>query len=50
MAAPNRDNAIENVERYLGKTGGIFAAIFLIIAFLSWYILQISSAVVALGQ
>ena len=45
MAAPSRDNAIENVQRFLGKIGGVFAAIFLIVAFLSWYILQISSAV-----
>lgn len=44
MAAADRDNAIQNVRRYLGKVGGVLAALFLIIAFLSWYILQISSA------
>jgi purine-cytosine permease-like protein len=48
MASPNKDNAIQNVQRFLGKFGGIFAAIFLIIAFLSWYILQINSSVAAI--
>ncbi|HSX26288.1 MAG TPA: hypothetical protein VLE89_04695 [Chlamydiales bacterium] len=50
MAAPSRDNAIENVQRYLGKFGGFLAALFLISAFLTWYILQISSSVTAISN
>src|SRR3990167_934883 len=45
MAAPNRDNAIQNVQRYIGKVGGMAAACLLIVAFLSWYILQINTTV-----
>lgn len=48
MAAPGRVNALENVSRYLGKLGGIAAAFFLILSFLSWYILQLNAANAAL--
>ncbi len=50
MATPGRDNALENVGRYLGKAGSISAAFFLMVAFLSWYILQLHSANITLTR
>ena len=50
MAAPNRDNALQNVSRYLGKTGGMSAALFLILSFLAWYILQLNAANAAIAH
>jgi cytosine permease len=44
MAIPGRANALQNISQYLGKPGGLFAALFLILSFLAWYILQINSA------
>ncbi len=43
MAAVERKNAIENIRKYLGKGGSTLAAWILMIAFLSWYLLQIKS-------
>ena len=37
-------NAIENIENYIGRYGGILIAIILMTSFLSWYALQINSS------
>src|SRR3990172_12081640 len=50
MDAPARPNALELVKSYLGTIGGVLAALFLIIAFLSWYTLQLHSATIAMNQ
>ena len=43
MAYGERQNAIENIKNYLGTGSCIFGSIILIIAFLSWYMLQLTS-------
>lgn len=50
LAITDRSNAIEMVKKYLGKTGALLSSIFLVIAFLSWYVLQIKSSIVAINQ
>jgi len=50
MAAPEKDNALQNVMHYLGKVGSISGAIFLLLAFLSWYILELNSANIAISR
>ena len=45
MATPERNNAMENVTSYLGKLGGLIAALILILAFFSWYIIQLDGAI-----
>lgn len=50
MAAPKKDNALQNVMQYLGKPGSISGAIFLVLAFLSWYFLQLNSTNIALSN
>ena len=48
MTPKSSANAIENVKNYLGQFGAISAAIILIVAFLTWYTLQLESATHAL--
>ena len=43
MTAKGRKNAIENTREYLGKVGSLLISLILIIAFLSWYMLEIQS-------
>jgi len=43
--APKKNDAIENIRRYLGTTTGIFVSIILGLAFLIWYAIQIKGAV-----
>lgn len=43
MAARERNNALENVKGFLGGIGSQIATLVLIIAFLTWYILQLKS-------
>ncbi|PIS02046.1 MAG: hypothetical protein COT85_07875 [Chlamydiae bacterium CG10_big_fil_rev_8_21_14_0_10_42_34] len=50
MTASGRNNALQNINSYLGKLGGTSAAIFLVLAFLSWYIIQINSATKAISS
>lgn len=50
MTGTGRDNALQNVKHYLGKVGSISAALFLILAFISWYILQLNTANAALSH
>lgn len=50
MAAPKKDNALQNVMKYLGKPGSICGAVCLVLAFISWYILQLSSANIAISN
>ena len=50
MPEKDRINAIENVKNYLGNSGKILVALVLIFAFLNWYILEISSATIALDS
>lgn len=49
MAAKERKNAIENVKGFLGKGSSIAMAIILIVAFLSWYMLEIQSSMATLA-
>ena len=50
MSVPKKDNALQNIMQYLGKPGSISGAIFLILAFLSWYTLQLDSANIAISS
>ncbi len=43
MTAKERRNAIENVKEHLGKTGSFLISVILIVAFLSWYMIEIQS-------
>lgn len=43
MTAKERKNAIENVKEYLGKSGSLLVSLVLMVAFLSWYMLEIQS-------
>lgn len=45
MSQHGKSNAIQNVKYFLGKPGSLVAAIILISGFLSWYSLQLESAV-----
>ena len=49
IAAKERKNAIENVKGFLGKGSSIVMAIILIVAFLSWYMLEIQSSMATLA-
>ncbi len=49
IAAKGRKNAIENVRSYLGRGGGILMSLILLIAFLSWYMIEIKEATSALS-
>jgi len=40
MASSERVNAIENTKRYLGKYGGLAAAVVMMLAFTSWFVFQ----------
>ena len=48
MAAKERKNAIESTKDYLGKSGSLLLSIILLIAFLSWYMLEIQAATTVL--
>jgi len=50
MVSRSRFNAIENVKSYLGKAGGMLAALIFMFAFISWYGLQIYSSVFELSS
>ncbi len=45
-----RASAIDNIKVYLGKYGGVLAALFLIITVLNWYALQINFSLTALND
>ncbi|NGX41218.1 MAG: hypothetical protein KR126chlam4_01057 [Candidatus Anoxychlamydiales bacterium] len=44
MSSKNRTNSIENINKVLGKPSAIVSALFLILAFLSWYVFQLKVA------
>lgn len=50
MAAKDRENAIENVYKSVGKISGIFLSTILVIAFLAWYMLDLQATTAALGS
>jgi len=50
MAAKDRKNAIENVYKSIGKVSGFALSIILVIAFLSWYMLDLQATTVALSN
>lgn len=50
MVYNNRINAIENIKNYLGRTGTLIAALFLVLIFLNWFALQINSTVFLLDK
>ncbi len=50
MSARERRNAVENTSKYLGKFGGILMAMFLVIAFISWYMLELQVTTTAIGS
>lgn len=50
MAAPGKYNAIQNVNSLLGRVGSGFAILFLIFAFLTWYVVQLDYAVTAVNR
>lgn len=45
MVSQNRINAIENIKSYIGKFGGLIAALVFMFAFINWYGLQIYSSI-----
>ncbi len=49
MAFKERKNAVENVRGFLGKGSSIAMAVILILAFLSWYMLEIHSSIEAIA-
>jgi purine-cytosine permease-like protein len=48
MAEKDRKNAIENSKEYLGKVGAFLMSIILLVAFLSWYMIEIQAATASL--
>lgn len=48
MAAYEKNNALQNTNKYLGTIGGVLAALFLAATFISWYIIQIDSSVIVI--
>jgi cytosine permease len=48
MAAKERKNAVENTKEYLGKSGSLLMSMTLLIAFFSWYVLEIQAATLSL--
>jgi hypothetical protein len=48
IASKERKNAVENVQGYLGKTSSFIMTMILIIAFLSWYMLQIKDSITSI--
>ena len=50
MAIEDRVNAIENVKRYLGRSGALCMGLVLIIAFLSWFVLYINATTPSIGK
>ena len=50
MVEKAQSNAIDNFKNYIGKSGGIFAALVLIVAFLNWYAFQINFSIEELNS
>ncbi len=48
MVYRERTNAIQNINGYIGRGGGLLFALILTSSFLGWYTLQISSAIIGL--
>jgi len=48
MSYQGRTNAIQNVKSYLGKYGGILAALVLLLVFLNWFAIVINSTMVTI--
>ncbi len=49
MSAQGRKNAIENVNKYFGRGGGIMMSLILVVAFISWYMLEIQMTTAAIS-
>lgn len=45
-----QSNAIDNIKSYIGKYGGMLAALILIISFLNWYAFQINFSMLELNS
>lgn len=50
MTSDGNENAIENVARYLGKFGKIVTALFFIVSFLMWFVIQIKGTETAINS
>lgn len=50
MTKSTRQNAMENVISYLGKTSGVIASLILMSAFMSWYIMDINATLETVNE
>lgn len=50
MTFKDRQNAMENVKSYLGKSGGIIASLILVLAFVTWYVTHIDATTSAISE
>lgn len=50
MSAKEKKNAVEVVKEYIGKSGSLLMSLTLIVAFLSWYMLEIQTTSAAIGS
>lgn len=50
MTFKDRQNAMENVKTYLGRSGGIIASLILVLAFASWYVAQIHATTSVINE
>lgn len=48
MSQHGRSNSIQNVKHYLGAPGAFFAAVVLVVAFLTWFTVQTESTIKAI--
>lgn len=48
--AEQGNNSVDNIKNYLGKITGIIAAVMLIIAFLTWYMIQIKGIAIVINS
>jgi purine-cytosine permease-like protein len=50
MTFKDRQNAMENVKTYLGRSGGMIASLILVLAFAAWYVAQIHATTSAINE
>lgn len=50
MTKGKRNDGIQNIKAYLGKTGAIIASVILLVAIVTWYVFQLNTATTALSS